>query len=117
MLVSRYLIVLTRHSTLAWMIRSRELDGRLGCWAALLSNWTMEVKRCEKGEDEVLGVLAASITPREEIEKCWIKSLHERITGIKNYASTDRRKRRKSNSGQLRWVSKNQDQKGVRIAR
>ena len=72
MLVSRELTVLTRYSTLAWLMRSRGLNGRLGRWAALLSSWTMEVKKCEKGEDEILGTLAASITPREEIEEMLI---------------------------------------------
>ena len=68
MLVSREIRVLTRYSTLAWLIQSSGLNGRLGRWAALLSSWTLEVRKCEKGEDEVLGVLAASITPREEVD-------------------------------------------------
>ena len=71
-LASREITVLTRHSTLAWLMQSRGLNGRLGRWAALLSNWTMEVKRCEKGEEEILGMLAASITPREEVEEMLI---------------------------------------------
>ena len=71
-LASREITVLTRHSTLAWLMQSRGLNGRLGRWAALLSNWTMEVKRCEKGEEEILGMLAASIIPREEVEKMLI---------------------------------------------
>ena len=37
MLVTRPLKVLTRHSTLAWLVRSSGLQGRLGNWAALLS--------------------------------------------------------------------------------
>ena len=45
------------------------LNGRLGRWAALLSNWTLEIRKCEKGEDEILGTLAASITPREEVDE------------------------------------------------
>ena len=68
MLVSREVRVLTRYSTLAWLVQSSGLNGRLGRWAALLSNWTLEVKRCTKGEDEILGTLAASITPREEVD-------------------------------------------------
>ncbi|GMF16978.1 unnamed protein product [Phytophthora fragariaefolia] len=39
-----------------------------GRWAALLSNWTLEIVKCRKGEDEILGVIAASITPREEVD-------------------------------------------------
>uniref|UniRef100_A0AAV1TY43 Reverse transcriptase RNase H-like domain-containing protein n=1 Tax=Peronospora matthiolae TaxID=2874970 RepID=A0AAV1TY43_9STRA len=71
-LASREITLLTRHSTLAWLMQSRGLNGRLGRWAALLSNWTMEVKRCEKGEEEILGMLAASITPREEVQEMLI---------------------------------------------
>uniref|UniRef100_A0AAV1UNR5 Reverse transcriptase n=1 Tax=Peronospora matthiolae TaxID=2874970 RepID=A0AAV1UNR5_9STRA len=44
-LASREITVLNRHSTLAWLMQSRGLNGRLGRWGALLSNWTMEVKR------------------------------------------------------------------------
>ena len=69
MLVAREIKVLTRHSTLARMVQSSGLNGRLGRWAALLSNWTLEIRKCEKGEDEILGTLAASITPREEIDE------------------------------------------------
>ena len=38
----------------------------------MLSNRTLEIKKCEKGEDEILGTLAASITPREEVEEMLI---------------------------------------------
>ena len=38
----------------------------------MLSNWTMEVKKCEREEEEILGMLAASITPREEMEEMLI---------------------------------------------
>uniref|UniRef100_A0AAV1USA0 Reverse transcriptase/retrotransposon-derived protein RNase H-like domain-containing protein n=1 Tax=Peronospora matthiolae TaxID=2874970 RepID=A0AAV1USA0_9STRA len=51
---------------------SRAQRERLGRWAALLSNWTMEVKKCERGEEEILGMLAASITPRGEVEEMLI---------------------------------------------
>ena len=34
----------------------------------MLSNWTLEIKKCEKGEDEIMGTLYASITPREEVD-------------------------------------------------
>lgn len=44
MLVSREIKVLTRYSTLAWLIQSSGLNGRLGRWAALLSSWTLEVR-------------------------------------------------------------------------
>ncbi|CAI5732025.1 unnamed protein product [Peronospora farinosa] len=72
MLVSRTITVLTRHSTLAWLLQSSGLNGRLGRWAALLSNWTLEIRRSEKGEDEILGTLAASITPRKEVDEMLI---------------------------------------------
>uniref|UniRef100_A0AAV1VAM0 RNase H type-1 domain-containing protein n=1 Tax=Peronospora matthiolae TaxID=2874970 RepID=A0AAV1VAM0_9STRA len=32
----------------------------------------MEVKKCERGEEEILGMLAASITPREEMDEMLI---------------------------------------------
>ena len=32
----------------------------------------MEIRRSEKGEDEILGMLAASITPREEVDEVLI---------------------------------------------
>ena len=35
----------------------------------MLSNWTLEIKKFEKGEDEILGTLAASINPREEVNE------------------------------------------------
>ena len=35
----------------------------------LLSNWTLEIKKCEKGKDDILGTLAVSITPREEVDE------------------------------------------------
>ena len=72
MLAAREIKVLTRHSTLAWLLQTSGLNGRLGRWAALLSNWTLEIKKCEKGEDEILGTLAASINPRKEADEMLI---------------------------------------------
>ncbi|POM70381.1 Reverse transcriptase, partial [Phytophthora palmivora] len=68
-LVTRPIKVLSRYSTLAWLLNSTGFDGRLGEWAALLSGWTLEVTRCTKGEEEILGVIAASITPRAEVDE------------------------------------------------
>ncbi|OWY97166.1 LOW QUALITY PROTEIN: reverse transcriptase, partial [Phytophthora megakarya] len=68
-LVGRPIRVLTRHSTLAWLFRSKALQGRL---VALLSPWTLEITKCVKGEDEILGALAASITPRSEVDKALV---------------------------------------------
>ena len=38
----------------------------------MLSNRTLEIRRCEKGEDEILGTLAASITPLQEVDEMLI---------------------------------------------
>ncbi|GMG14712.1 unnamed protein product [Phytophthora fragariaefolia] len=67
MLAGRKIPVLTRHTTLAWMFRSKRLQGRLSQWAAVLSPWKMEICRSARGEEEILGTLAASITPRERV--------------------------------------------------
>ena len=72
MLVSREITVLTRYSTLDLLLQSSCLNGRLERWAALLSNWTLKIRRCEKGEDEIIGTLAASITPRQELDEMLI---------------------------------------------
>ena len=78
MLVSRETRVLTRNSTLAWLDQSSVLNGRLGRWDALLSNWTLEVKRCKKGEDERLGALTSIIIPRDEVYDMVIAIAHRR---------------------------------------
>ena len=69
---SRDFEVLTRYSTLAWLMHSSGLNRRLGRWAALLSTWTLEISRCNKGEDEILGTLAACITPRKDMDEMLI---------------------------------------------
>ncbi|POM80706.1 LOW QUALITY PROTEIN: Reverse transcriptase [Phytophthora palmivora] len=71
-LATRSIKVLTRHSTLAWLLHSSGLQGRLGRWAALLSSWTLEIVKCTNGEDEILGMIAASITPRKEVDSILI---------------------------------------------
>jgi hypothetical protein len=43
--------VLSRYSTLAWLMNLKRFQGRLGRWAALLSEWTLEVRKCTKGEE------------------------------------------------------------------
>ncbi|POM70515.1 Reverse transcriptase [Phytophthora palmivora] len=68
MLVGRRIRVLTRYSMLAWLFRSTGLQERLGQWAALLSPWMLEIVKCVKGEEEILGVIAASITPSALIQ-------------------------------------------------
>ncbi|KAE9191732.1 hypothetical protein PF004_g21520 [Phytophthora fragariae] len=72
LLVGREIKVLARYSTLAWLFRSSGLQGRLGQWAALLSPWTLEVVKCTKGEDEILGAIAATTTPRAEVDQALI---------------------------------------------
>ncbi|KAE9012344.1 hypothetical protein PF005_g25134 [Phytophthora fragariae] len=72
LLVRREIKVLARYSTLAWLFRSSGLQGRLGQWAALLSPWTLEIVKCMKGEDEILGAIAATITPRAEVDQALI---------------------------------------------
>ncbi|KAE8980853.1 hypothetical protein PR003_g24467 [Phytophthora rubi] len=72
LLVGREIKVLARYSTLAWLFRSTGLQGRLGQWAAVLSPWTLEIVKCTKGEDEILGAIAATITPRAEVDQAFI---------------------------------------------
>ncbi|OWY97631.1 reverse transcriptase, partial [Phytophthora megakarya] len=45
------------------------LVGRPIRWAALLSPWILEIVKCNKGEDKILGTLAASIPHRSEVDK------------------------------------------------
>ncbi|OWZ15403.1 reverse transcriptase [Phytophthora megakarya] len=71
-LVGRPIRVLTRHSTLTSLLRSNALPDRLGQWAALVSPSILEIVKCSKGEDEILGTLAASITPRSKVDKALI---------------------------------------------
>ncbi|OWZ08237.1 reverse transcriptase [Phytophthora megakarya] len=68
LLVGREIRVLTRHSTLAWLFKSTGLQGRLRQWSALLAPWTLEITKCTKGEDEILGAIAANITPRAKLD-------------------------------------------------
>ncbi|GMF44443.1 unnamed protein product [Phytophthora fragariaefolia] len=75
-LVTRSIKVLTRHSTLAWMLNSSGLQGRLGRWATFLSNWTLEIVKCTKGEDEILGTIVASITPLENVDSILTSIAH-----------------------------------------
>ncbi|OWZ08563.1 reverse transcriptase [Phytophthora megakarya] len=62
-LVGRPIRVLTRYSTLASLLRSNALQGRLSQWVAQRSPWILEMVKCNKGEDEVLSTLAARIPP------------------------------------------------------
>ncbi|OWY94841.1 LOW QUALITY PROTEIN: reverse transcriptase [Phytophthora megakarya] len=53
---------------LGWLFRSKGLQGRLSQWAAILSPWRLEILRSVKGEEEILGALAASITSRAYVD-------------------------------------------------
>ncbi|OWZ09980.1 LOW QUALITY PROTEIN: reverse transcriptase [Phytophthora megakarya] len=64
--------VLSRFSTLAWLLKSNGFDDRLGRWAALLSGWTLEVTKCVKDEEEIIGTIAASITPRADVDEALV---------------------------------------------
>ncbi|GMF28755.1 unnamed protein product [Phytophthora lilii] len=68
MLAGRSVRVLTRHTTLAWLFRSKGLTGRLAQWAATLSPWKLEICRSTRGEEEILSALAVSITPRAYVD-------------------------------------------------
>ena len=58
--------MLTRYSRLTCLLQSSGLNGRLGRWAALPTSWTLDMHRYEKGEEDILGTLAASITTRRK---------------------------------------------------
>ncbi|OWZ00118.1 reverse transcriptase, partial [Phytophthora megakarya] len=72
MLVGKTIRVLTRHTTLGWLFRSKGLQGRLSQWAAILSPWRLEILRSAKGEEEILGALAASITSRTHVDSALV---------------------------------------------
>ncbi|DAZ99504.1 TPA: LOW QUALITY PROTEIN: hypothetical protein N0F65_001689, partial [Lagenidium giganteum] len=61
----RVIQVFTRHLALAWLFRSRGLQGHLHQWAALLSRWSLEIHRAYKAECDLAGLLAAAVTPYE----------------------------------------------------
>ncbi|OWZ04916.1 reverse transcriptase, partial [Phytophthora megakarya] len=68
LLVGREIRVLTRHSTLVWLFKSTGLQGRLGQWSTHLAPWTLEVTKCTKGKDEILGAIASSIKLRANMD-------------------------------------------------
>lgn len=69
LVVGRSLRVITKHSTLAWLFRSKFLEGRLQQWAAILSPWDLTIEKSTKGEEELPGLLAACITPRSKVDE------------------------------------------------
>ena len=72
MLVSRVITELTLYSTLAWFHQSSGLNKILGRWDAVLSKRKLEIRQCEKDEDDIIGTLAASIAPRQEVDEMLI---------------------------------------------
>ncbi|OWZ09933.1 reverse transcriptase [Phytophthora megakarya] len=54
MLVGKTIRVLTRHTTLGWLFRSKGLQGCLSQWAAILSPWRLEIIRSAKGEEAIV---------------------------------------------------------------
>jgi ribonuclease HI len=69
MVIGRPIRLITRHSTLAWLFRSKGLQGRLQQWAALLSPWEITVESTKKGEEELCGLLATSIIPLKVVDE------------------------------------------------
>ncbi|OWY93207.1 LOW QUALITY PROTEIN: reverse transcriptase [Phytophthora megakarya] len=63
MLAGRTIRVLTRHTTLGWLFRSKGTTFAMGS-----SPWRLAILRSVKGEEEILGALAASITPRAYVD-------------------------------------------------
>ena len=100
MLVSREITVLTRYSTLSWLLQFSGLNGNLGSLTALLSNWTLKIRRCEKGGDEILDTLAASITPRQVVDEMLI-AIAPKNKYDKRSVGIHLRSRRKKISGWL----------------
>ena len=68
LLVARGVKVLTRYYTFAYLMHSSGLNGLKRC-TTLLSTLTLEIIRCNKGEDEILGTLAASIISRKDVDE------------------------------------------------
>ena len=64
--------MLTRNLTLAWLLQSSGLDGSSRRCAALLSNWKLGIRRCEKGEEANLGTLVASLIFRQKLDEMLI---------------------------------------------
>ncbi|OWZ20269.1 LOW QUALITY PROTEIN: reverse transcriptase [Phytophthora megakarya] len=51
-------------------------------WAALLSSWTLKITKCVEDKDEILGALAASITPRSQVDKAQRRKIQAPIPTI-----------------------------------
>ncbi|KAE9259444.1 hypothetical protein PR003_g34784, partial [Phytophthora rubi] len=56
-IVDKEVLAPLRILEVCYTLLSKGFHGRLGRWTALLSPWTLEIVKCTKGEDEILGTL------------------------------------------------------------
>lgn len=54
--VERYHTILTQYSSHKWLMQSSGLIEEIGWYASFLSSWDMIPEKCEKNEEEVLGI-------------------------------------------------------------
>ncbi|OWZ12982.1 reverse transcriptase, partial [Phytophthora megakarya] len=57
------ILVYTRYSVLAWLFKSKTVDGRCLKWVVNLSPWDLDIRRGENDEDGFAAILGADITP------------------------------------------------------
>jgi ribonuclease HI len=67
-LYGQQVTVHARHSTMKWLFTSKSLSGRAVQWAVMLSPWTLKIMRSDDDAIGLPALLAASITPRSELE-------------------------------------------------
>ncbi|OWY90998.1 hypothetical protein PHMEG_00040602 [Phytophthora megakarya] len=68
MLVGKTIRVLTRHTTLGWLFRSKRTAMSSVAMGSHPLPWRLEILRSARGEEGILGALAASITPRTHLD-------------------------------------------------
>jgi ribonuclease HI len=61
--------VLTSASTMGWLWKAKGLQGRLATWAAMLSGWTLEIRKGIEPIHGFLGVVAASSAPKDRMNE------------------------------------------------
>ncbi|OWZ08794.1 reverse transcriptase [Phytophthora megakarya] len=61
--------VYTRYSVLAWLFKSKTVDGRCLKWAVNLSPSDLDIRRVENDQDGLAAILGAGITPRERLDE------------------------------------------------
>ncbi|OWY90708.1 hypothetical protein PHMEG_00041040 [Phytophthora megakarya] len=61
--------VYTRYSVLAWLFKSKTVDGRCLKWAVNLSPWDLDIRRVENDEDGLAAILGAGIIPRKRLDE------------------------------------------------